>query len=185
MTAEAATQHTQVEEAIIGKITMSAIGCKPGLVQTLPDGENELPLARLYGKLNEVRVQNDKDKGVSYTYFVGTFEAINMQDGEVFRSGKMFLPKGISELVEAAVQKNPNTAIGFAFQVNAIKANNPAKYSYKVLALKSPEAEDELKGIRDLVAKAGTVTARRLTGTQTGAGPKTLEGNAGGSRKTA
>jgi hypothetical protein len=175
--------ETQVDESIIGKITMSAIGTKPGLVVTLPEGQNELALARIYGKLNEVRYQADKDKGVTYTYFVGSFEAINMQDGEVYRSGKLFLPKGISELVEAAVNKNPNAAIGFAFEVRSIKANNPAKYSYKVLALKNPEAEDELKEIRNLVQKAGTIDVKRLTGTQTGAGPKTIDGNA--SRKSA
>lgn len=168
--------ETTVDDSIIGKITMSSIGTKPGLVAALPDGQNELPLARIYGKLNNVRVQVDKDKGVSYTFFVGSFEAINMQDGEVYRSGKLFLPKGISELVEAAVQKNPDAAIAFAFEVRAIKANNPAKYSYKVLALKSPEAEDELKEIRALVQKAGTVTVKALTGTQAGTGPRTIEG---------
>jgi hypothetical protein len=168
---------TNVDESIISKITMATIGCKPGLVAALPDGQNELPIARLYGKLTKVGYQEDKASGQTYTYFVGTFEAVNMQSGEVFRSGKMFLPKGISELVEQAVNKNEGAAVSFAFQVNSIKANNPIKYSYKVLALKSPEAEDELKAIRELVAKAGTLEAKRLTGSQTGAGPKTLEGN--------
>lgn len=176
--ADTQAKHTQVEESIIGKITVSAIGCKPGLVQTLPEGENELPLARLYGKLNEVRTQTDKDKGVTYTFFVGSFEAINMQDGEVYRSGKMFLPKGISELVEAAVNKNPNAAIGFAFELRAVKANNPAKYSYKVLALVNPEAVDELAQLRATVAAAGTMSTKRLTTQQTGAGSKVIDAGA-------
>jgi hypothetical protein len=173
---------TQVDETIIGKITISAIGCNPSEIKVLkPDDpklqNGALPLARLYGKLNEVRYQADKDKGVTYVFFVGSFEAVNMQTGEVFRSGKMFLPKGISELVEAAVNKNPNAAIGFAFEVRAVQAKNPAGYTYQVLALKSPEAEDELQQIRELVRRAGTIDTKRLTGSQSGTGPKTIEGS--------
>src|SRR4029077_14452076 len=174
---------THVDESIISKITISTIGCNPSEIKVLkaddPKLQNgELPLCRMYGKLNESRVEMDKDKGTSFTYFVGSFEAVNMQTGEVFRSGKMFLPKGLSELVEAAVNKNPNAAIAFAFEVRAIKAQNPAGDTYKALALKSPEAEDELKSIREVVQKAGTIDVKRLTGSQTGAGPKTIEGSA-------
>jgi hypothetical protein len=171
--------ETTVEESIISKITMATIGCKPALVTTLPEGQNELPIARLYGKLSDVRYQDDKAKGQIYTYFIGTFEAINMQDGDVYRSGKMFLPKGISELVEDATkkarEKDPKASIAFAFEVRAIKANNPIKYSYKVLALKNPEAADELREIRESVQKAGTIEVKKLTNSQTGAGPKTID----------
>jgi hypothetical protein len=171
---------TQVEESIIAKITMATIGCNPSAVKTLPDAElqnGELPLARIYGKLSDVRYQDDKAKGQIYTYFVGNFEAINMQTGEVLKSGKLFLPKGISEMVEDSTKKaraiDSNASIAFAFEVRSIKAQNPIGYSYKVLSLKPPEAEDELKGIRDLVHKAGAVEVKRLTGSQAGK-PQTI-----------
>lgn len=170
---------TNVEVGVISKITMATIGCKPTAVVALPEDQKELAIARLYGKLSEVRFQDDKTKGQIYTFFVGNFEAVNMQTGEVFKSGKMFLPKGISELVEDGVKKgraaDPNASISFAFQVNSIKANNPIGYSYKILQLKAVEPEDELKAIREIVTKAGTVEQRRLTGSQTGAGPRTID----------
>ena len=168
-------ETTQVSESIVSKLTIASLGCNPSAVKTLPPEElvnGELPVARLYGKLTDVRYQEDKAKGQVYTYFVGTFEGINMQTGEVMRSGKLFLPKGISELVEDATKKareiDEKASIAFAFEVRSIKATNPIGYSYKVLALKSPEAEDELKLVRDLVHKAGTVEVKRLTGSQTG-----------------
>ncbi len=174
-------ETTTVEESIISKLTMATIGCNPSAVKTLPDSElqnGELPLARIYGKLTDVRYQDDKAKGQIYTYFVGSFEAINMQTGEVLRSGKLFLPKGISELVEDSTKKaravDEKASIAFAFEVRSIKANNPIGYSYKVLSLKSPEAEDELKAIRDLVHKAGAIDVKRLTGSQTGK-PRTID----------
>jgi hypothetical protein len=186
-------ETTTVEESIISKITMASIGCNPSAVKTLPDAElqnGELPLARIYGKLSDVKYQDDKAKGQIYTYFTGSFEAINMQTGEVLKSGKLFLPKGISELVEDSTKKaravDPNASIAFAFEVRSIKATNPIGYSYKVLSLKAPEAEDELKAIRDLVHKAGAVEVRKLTGGQTGK-PTTINAPAAGSpaRKSA
>jgi hypothetical protein len=81
-------------------------------------------------------------------------------------------------MVEDAVKKAPEgSQIAFAFEVRSIKANNPIGYSYKVLALQSPEAADELKELRDRVYKAGTIDVKRLTGSQKGTGPATLEGH--------
>jgi|SRR5579872_676733 len=185
----AETQGTQVEESIVSKLTVATLGCNPSLVKNMkaddPALENgELPLARLYGQLSGVRFQDDKVKGQVYTYFVGTFEGVNMQTGEVQRSGKMFLPKGISEIVEDAVRKASDAdgkltaSLDFAFELRSIKASNPIGYSYKVLSLKSPAQVDELKALRDLVMKAGAVSQKRLTATQRGSGPTTIDANA-------
>lgn len=170
-------ETTQVEESIVSKLTIATLGCNPSKVKTLAADSlelqnGELPIARLYGKLTDVRYQDDKAKGQVYTYFVGTFEGINMETGEVMRSGKLFLPRGISELVEDATKKaraiDEKASISFAFEVRSIKATNPIGYSYKVLALKSPEAEDELKTVREMVHQAGAIDVKRLTGTQAG-----------------
>lgn len=181
-------QVTHVEEAIIGKITMANIKTDPSAVKKMDGDGAECPLARIYGTLDDVREQFDKNAGVSYTYFAGSFEAINMQDGDVYKSGKLFLPKGISELVESTIQqikkdlpadkKTDSVALDFAFEVRSIKAKNPAGYTYKVYPLVSPERSDRLKQLRDKVRKAGTISTRQLSGQQRGSGPVTLEGNA-------
>lgn len=180
--------ETTVEESIISKITMATIGCNPGAVKTLkPEDlskEGDLPLARLYGKLSKAKLEDDVAKGQQYLAFIGNFEAINMQTGETFKSGKMYLPKGISELVENGIKNAPEGAqVAFAFEIRSQKANNPIGYSYRVLALKSPEATDELAELRKAVLGAGTVKVKQLTGSQRGTGPATIEGNTG--RKSA
>lgn len=165
------------EESYISKLTIATLGCNPSMVKTLPVGQNKLPVARLYGKVSDVKYQDDKAKGVIHTFFAGTFEGINLQDGNVQRSGKLFLPKGISEVVEAAVKnaqaKDDKSSIAFAFEIRAVKATNPIGYSYEAVAIKNPEAEDELAEMRALVAKAPTMEQKSL-----GAGKeaKTLEG---------
>jgi hypothetical protein len=172
--------ETQVEDSIISKITMATIGCNPGAVKSAkPDEltkEGDLALARLYGKLSKAKLEDDVAKGQQYLAFIGNFEAVNMQTGEVFKSGKMYLPKGISELVEQGIKGAPEgSQIGFAFEIRSQKANNPIGYSYRVLALKSPEATDELAELRATVLKAGTINVRRLSGTQKGTGPATID----------
>lgn len=185
--------ETQVADSIISKITIATIGCNPGAVKTVKpeelSKEGDLPLARLYGKLTGTKAETDKNTGNFYLAFLGNFEAINMQTGEVFKSGKMYLPKGISELVENGIKNAPEgSQIAFAFEVRSQKASNPIGYTYRVLALKSPEASDDLAELREAVHKAGTFQVKRLTGTQKGTGPATIEGNAAGpasAKKTA
>lgn len=185
-----AQNSTQADSSIISKITVASIGCKPGEVNAKEnEGITELPLARLYGTLDAAKPQVDVASGRTDIVFVGNFEAINMQTGEVFKSGKMYLPKGLSELVEGEVNKNPGTAIAFAFELRSIKANNPAKYSYKALPLVSPEKSDALSALRERVLKAGSITAKTLTTSQRGTGPTTIDGDAGkaaaGAKKSA
>ncbi len=162
------------EESYISKLTISTLGCVPSLVKTLPVGENKLAIARLYGRATDVKYQEDKEKGGVHTFFVGTFEGMNMQTGEVLRSGKMFLPKGISEVVEAAIKtakdKDDKNTVAFAFEIRSVKASNPIGYSYEAAALKNPEEEDSLKEIRALVAKAPTLEQRQLAAKADAAG---------------
>jgi hypothetical protein len=167
------------EESYIAKLTIATLGCTPSLVKTLPMGENKLAICRLYGKASAVKFQEDKAKGQVYTFFAGTFEGINLQDGTVQRSGKLFLPKGISEIVEQAIseaQKNDDKAsVSFAFEIRAVKAGNPIGYSYEAAALKSPQAEDELAEMRTMIAKLPTHEQKQLAGKP--GQVKTLEGS--------
>lgn len=164
------------EESYVSKLTVKTLGCKPAAVVGLPDGKNKLAIARLYGKADDVRVQENKeDPANSWTYFVGNFEGINLQDGTVLRSGKMFLPKGVSEAVETAVRtaKTKNDSVSFAFEIRAVKASNRIGYSYEAVVVKSPEAEDQLKDLRLLVTKLETGKAL----TSAVGGKSVLEGN--------
>lgn len=165
-----ATAVPSGEESYISKLTIKTLGCVPARVTGLPDGEDKLALCRIFGKAVEVGAQEDKfTPGNFVSYFKGNFEGINMQTGETYRSGKLYLPKGISEIVEAAVktmrEKDEATAsVSFAFELRSVKASNPIGYSYEAVALRKPEAEDELAEIRRLVMEAPTMENKKLAG---------------------
>lgn len=168
------------EETYVSKLTIATLGCIPAAVKAEASGK--LAIARLFGKADDVKYQPNKDTGETYTFFAGNFEGINMQDGTVLRSAKLFLPKGISEIVETAIKtaksKDEKNQIAFAFEIRAVKASNPAGYSYEAVALKDPHAEDELAAMRTQLATIPTLEQKRLQAQDGGKSGKVLEGQA-------
>lgn len=183
-TAEKEAPEISGEESYAAKLSLGTLGCKGAIVLGLPEGENKIAIARFYGKVSDVKQQLNKDTGEIYTFLAGNFEGVNMQTGLVLRSGKLYLPKGVMEVMETAVaglkaadSNSKGSSISFGFEIRAIRATNKAGYSYEAAALKKPEEEDELQAIRALVASAPTYEQRKLNaagGAGTGAGAKTI-----------
>lgn len=141
------------EESVIGKLTLKEMGCNPAMVKTLKDEKEKYPLARIYGIANGVKVQEDRlQAGKMHTYFVGQFEGINLDTGEIFTSGKMFLPGGLSEQFEAFVRKaldeDKKTGIQFGFEIASQRATNPIGYTYVAAPFHKPEKNDALAALR-------------------------------------
>lgn len=171
------------EESYVAKLTVKTLGCNAIMVKTLPPEQTKLALCRIFGKAADTKEMQTKDpSGVPtiHTFFTGVFEGINLQDGTVLRSGKLFLPKGISEVVESAIKnaqaKDDKASVSFAFEIRSVKATNPIGYSYEAVALKDPAAEDELAEMRNAIAKLPT-HEQKLALKQGGKdNPKQIEG---------
>lgn len=142
----------QLDATYLGKLTVKGMGCVAAKVASEESGK--LALARLYGKVSGLKYQPDtKSEGAFHTAFSGNFEGINLETGEVYRSGLLYLPKGISEIMESSFKKlladvGDTASITFGFEIRSVKASNPIGYSYEAQALKSPEVEDELAQLR-------------------------------------
>jgi hypothetical protein len=157
------------------KLTIKTLGCDPSKVKGLPEGTLKLAIARFYGIAYDAKTQDNRDYGTVDTYFQGDFEGINMQDGTVLRSAKMFLPKGVTDIVEGALKqakaKDKNASVSFAFEIRAVKASNKSGYTYEAATLMQPEQEDPLKKMRGALAtkpvavegKAAATTATKKT----------------------
>ncbi len=163
---------------ILSKLTLKGMGCDPSKVKSLTDG-NKLTLGRIYGIVNDVRYKEDRNKpGAYHTQFVGTLEGVNMETGEIFRSGICYFPAGISETMEAAfkqiaeVSKKDGTtpAAQFAFEIRSVKASNPIGYSYEAQAIRKPEQDDPLAELR------AQLLALPTAGEVVTSGKKQLEG---------
>lgn len=143
------------EVAVVGKLTIKNLKCNPSKVQDLPEGENKLPMAVLFGKASDVKYSEDRDMGVMHAYFAGTFEGLNLVDKTTVISNKLTLPKSLSDAVEKAIKelqaKDEGGSIAFAFELIAVKATNQVGYVYEAIALRKPEATDELGELRSFI----------------------------------
>jgi hypothetical protein len=142
-------------ETYISKLTLKGMGCNPGKVVALPAGE-KCNLARIFGTIQDVKVTESKTiAGNLEVAFQGNFEGINLETGEVFRSGRLYLPKGISELMEQNLIKyhkeDAKASVSFAFEIRSVHATNPIGYSYEAQAIQSAQKVDELAELRKAV----------------------------------
>lgn len=176
------------EESYVKKLSVATLGCVPAAVKQEPSGK--LAIARIFGKMEKVGTQEDVANAKIYRYLQGTFEGINMQDGTVLRSSRVFLPEGIQQVVEIAYENAVKAAAGpegkgkydgeisFAFEIRAVKANNPAGYSYEAVALRDPQQEDALGEMRKALAGIPTLEQKRLQAQHGGKEKPALEGKA-------
>jgi hypothetical protein len=115
----------------------------------------------IMGKANGLKSGEDAS-GKVWTALTGVFEGrvtAGENAGDVFRSGKLFLPSGIHEAVEAAVKSLPgfaeNKTIGavkFAMEITRVKDSNPIGYSYQAVNIIPMDAQED--DLSDLVALA-------------------------------
>lgn len=153
------------QEAYKSKITIKDIGCDPKKVAVVESGS--LPLARIYGVVHNVTAKESKTiAGNIEVAFIGEFEAINLQDGSVHRSSRLYLPNGISQVMECTLAKikanDEKATTEFAFEISAKKANNPIGYSYEAKALVSATQVDVLAKTRKLIMGLSTVENKQL-----------------------
>lgn len=150
------SNESKSEVAIVAKLSIKAVGCDPKQVHneeyTKKHG-GKSPLTRMYGRATGLKYVDNKSTGTIDTKFTGTFEAVNLQNGNLFRSGVLYLPKGVSEMLESAVNSaNKDDAAGsvdFAFEIRSVKASNPIGYSYEAVPLIKPAEADELEQLRE------------------------------------
>lgn len=129
----------------VTKLSVKGIGCKPGVrIEGKPT-----PLCQIFGRAIEVKVGESKD-GRVWSALLGRFGAINISTGEEFRSGKLFLPSGIHEMVESEVKSlKPGEFVTFAMEIRSVEASNPIGYSYQAVNLmESSIVSDELTEMR-------------------------------------
>lgn len=131
---------------IVSKLSMATIKAQPAKYAT----DEGAPIAVVYGQATGIKEVVDKVRGDVYHALVGQFEAQNLNTGEVFRSGQLYLPTGIHEMVEDAVKKleGDTDFVTFALQIRALKAANKSGYSYEAQSLMKATQVDPLDDLR-------------------------------------
>lgn len=162
---ETAATTEAVEDSIVSKLSIKALGCDP----RLPSGGSAKILCRIYGMAKSLKSGEDKNTGNVWTALQGEFEGVNIEPdsedfGKTLRSGKLFLPSGIQDVIESAIREIENTAGGsaaanvvFGLEIRSVKASNRIGYSYEAKNLMPPKQQDPLAAMREAIeSKVGT-----------------------------
>ncbi len=163
------TKAEVVSVQIISKLSVKTIGCNPkkaAAMDDVPGGPApSVALCKVYGIASGIKHTEDTRDGKIYTALIGDFEAINLQDGKIYRSGKLYLPAGIQEVIEAPLQAAADhdppqsIAIRFGFELSSVKSGNPIGYSYQARPLVKPAADDPLMELRQALSGAPQIEA--------------------------
>jgi hypothetical protein len=165
----AKAKETEVtEDSLVSKLSIKQLGCDPRLAA----GTTTKVLCRIYGTAKGLKHGEDKNTGNMWTALQGEFEGVNVEQGnedfgKILRSGKLFLPAGIQDVVEGAVREIENSKDGaetpnvvFGLEIRSVKSNNRIGYSYEAKNLMPPAQQDPLAVMRAAIeSKAGPVKA--------------------------
>lgn len=115
--------------------------------------EKATALYRAIGQVSGIKT-GQSDNG-TWNAFLGAFEAIRVDTGEVFQGSQCFLPSAISDLLVASVRKHQENDAGalveFAVEVGVKPSDTPIGYEYTVKNLIKPSGGDPLAALRGKV----------------------------------
>jgi hypothetical protein len=134
------------DNSYISKITLATTG-GGRIAKRAVTEEKELPCLRIFGIASGTKLKNAAN-GDKFEAIVGDFEAHNLETGEVFNSGVLYLPAGLHERVAEPLKAEGAEAIQFGIEISAFPANNPSGYSYKAKNVVKSETADPLAALR-------------------------------------
>ena len=138
------------EPKIVTKISLKSIGAAPA--KNSVEKDKPVTLAAIYGTAN--RHESVTTTFGDSTRFIGNFEAVNAENGQVYRSGKMFLPQIVEELLRDAVDAVENGSVEFALEIGAEHSEKGNMgYAYTVRPLRKMAESDALAHLRAEVAE--------------------------------
>lgn len=107
-------------------------------------------MCRVFGEAAALKTKEARN-GDTYSYLVGEFRIIN-SEGKGFESGKLFLPGGIMEQIEAALKAAEGRAVQFGYDVfSTVDVGTSIGYRYAAKSLLKTEASDRLATITEQV----------------------------------
>ncbi len=151
------------------RLTLKELGCEPAAVLEMTEPKPKMPLANVYGTVSRIQLQEDLDRGQTYTSFIGHFEGVNLQTGETIQSSKMFLPEGASQTLEHIVNqvhaRRKGAMVNFAFEIFAVRNEDTrGGYAYETRTILRPEQNDLLGQIREFVKKEAGESGTKKSG---------------------
>lgn len=126
---------------MLRKITIKTCGFDVAEIKNVLGDKKFADLVKIVGVTSSYKVgQTDKGEFIKLS---GTFNAINMQTGELFNSGECLLPNFISENIAEALKNS--SEVEFALQIGVkADATSVTGYQYTVKPLIDAKPSEKL-----------------------------------------
>lgn len=137
------------ETKLVSKISVGTMGCDASLAKR---ESRRIPLARVMGIARGIVQKVAQDGGPVYG-LTGQFEGTNVQTGQVYQSGVIYLPPGVHEMVlepldKAIADGDKAASITFALDIFSVPAANKAGYTYESADLAAAKRVDPLADLK-------------------------------------
>ena len=148
-----ASKKQEVEERPeylpLAQMTIKAIGCNPK--EAIKQGK-QVFMAKIFGEASEVKTKTARS-GDPYSYLLGDFRAVN-GEGLGFEASKLFLPGGIFEQIEAALNQNKGSSVQFGYDIYSIlDEKSSVGYRYSAKQLMKTEASTRMEEMTKALVK--------------------------------
>lgn len=132
----------------VSKMSIKTMKCDP---KATKNSATPIPIARIYGTVDDSKVIDSDKTGKPSIQFFGTFEGVNLQTGEVFESSKLFLPRIVEDVLETAIHPSngeKRSNIAFAFELSTGAGESPVGYVFSAKNLRKLQENDPLAELR-------------------------------------
>lgn len=154
--AEGASTAAPADPSFIAKLTPSRLSNPHKGLVTNEDGSAKTAavlMCRIYGSVSDIKTKKLPNDDIGQA-LVGSFEGQNAATGEIKRSGVLYLPAGIQDVLVAAVKAQGETdqPIQFGLDLYIRHAGNPAGYEWDCKKVLKEAAIDPLETMRGLLS---------------------------------
>lgn len=147
------SEQDAVDQVVIAKISLSTIGAMPTRIKRADTTIEETAI--IGGVARGVVYKKNRDTGEMLEGLAGDFIGKCLIDDNEFRSGVCYLPAGIQESIATLVRGDNPVPVEFMVKLQAVKAKNPAGYSWQAVPLHKPETADPLQKFKVLMMRVG------------------------------
>lgn len=131
-------------ELILTKISVGKIFGAALKQKRLELGEKR-ELMRVYGQATNFKTGSSTYG--AWVKFIGNFKAVNLETGETYLSGAIFLPQTVSEMLFSVLKDGGNTE--FAFDIGVIGTATLVGYEFTVKPLIKANLSNPLKMLEE------------------------------------
>lgn len=154
----------QQKVTTISKITPATLRLKPALA-TKEFQNKAVFLATIIGEATGIKEAKSPDGAQIFKGATGAFEGVNIETGDVYRSGVIYLPGGAHDMLITQLEQESDLskAIYFGVELWAVPSNNPRGYSWELREIAPIEEVDPLARARQVIEQAAQKQGRSIS----------------------